>query len=642
MTRDKGREPHADQDEEDEAAEGASDREAIAEAATRILRDDDDAEHAGSQIADSEAATVLADEDDRTVMVSREQGPSVRSPAAGVAKTHVIVSDAMPKPATASTSPAPSAAIEAESTPAETRVLETAEDKTSPPAVNAGPPARAATASAAPDPSRGLEPGMVLFGEYEIVNVLGVGGMGEVYRARHRRLDEHRAIKVMHAELSKKKGASEFFYREAKALLAVRHPAVVHCHDLLSDDEGRVYLIMEMIEGIPLSAKMNDGPLSPDDVAVLGARVAHGLSAAHRKGVIHRDVSPDNIVLPNGRVQEAKLIDFGIAKILQEGEGTIVDGFKGKLSYASPEQLGFFGGKMDGSSDFYSLGLVLVAAALGRPMSMGTTVMEAVDARRGFQALPDEIPVGVRSAIQPLLALDPKDRPKYVDRLFVVPGGAEGATDPGGYARLGASSPGATTQESSRGRLGLLIGAGTAAIAAVAAAGFFLASERVSPPSPSVAIEGAVPAIGDTTGAPAPAPAPVVAPTASAETVEVEAREKAAEPVPAKPATRRMTASDRIRVIGLLNNAKLALGENRLMSPANDNAYDRYRSVLELDPSNRAAQDGLREVAGRYLQLSSGAVAQGDRDQAQIFLDRARKADPTHPGISGTEALVGN
>ncbi len=145
------------------------------------------------------------------------------------------------------------------------------------------------------DNSRGLIPGTVLFGEYEIINVLGVGGMGEVYRARHRRLEEHRAIKVMHADLSQKKGASEFFYREAKALLAVRHPAVVHCHDLLSDEAGRVYLIMEMIEGIPLSKKMNDGPLSPDDVAVLGARVSHGLSAAHRKGVIHRDVSPDNI-----------------------------------------------------------------------------------------------------------------------------------------------------------------------------------------------------------------------------------------------------------------------------------------------------------------------------------------------------------
>ena len=323
---------------------------------------------------------------------------------------------------------------------AETRVLDE-DDKTSPPpvvpAARAEPSPRAAQAPRpAPRPpraiDRGLQPGTDPVRRVRDRDVLGVGGMGEVYRAHHRRLDEHRAIKVMHAELSKRRGASEFFYREAKALLAVRHPAVVHCHDLLSDDAGRVYLIMEMIEGIPLSRKLNSGPLSPDDVAVLGARVAHGLAAAHRKGVIHRDLSPDNIVLPNGRVQEAKIIDFGIAKLLEQGEGTIVDGFKGKLSYASPEQLGFFGGKLDGRSDLYSLGLVLAAAALGRPMAMGTSVMEAVDARRSFRALPDAIPVGLRSAIQPLLALDPNDRPQYVDRLFVVPGAFEGAADSDG------------------------------------------------------------------------------------------------------------------------------------------------------------------------------------------------------------------
>lgn len=317
----------------------------------------------------------------------------------------------------------------------------------------------------------------------------------------------------MHAELSNKKGAGEFFYREAKALLAVRHSAVVHCHDLLSDEEGRVYLIMEMIEGVPLSKKMNDGPLSPDDVAILGARVAHGLGAAHRKGVIHRDVSPDNIVLPNGRVQEAKLIDFGIAKILQEGEGTIIDGFKGKLSYASPEQLAFFGGKIDGRSDFYSLGLVRVAAALGRPMGMGTTVMEAA--------------------------------PRLVDDPVVV--------------------------------------------------------AKVDTPSQ---------------------------------------KEPTTSKIPKTLPVRRLTASDRIKIIGLLNSAKLALGEDKLMSPPNDNAYDRYRRILALDPSSQKAKNGLREVAARYLGLTDTAVAKGDLAGARTFLERARKSDPDHPGISPTEARL--
>ena len=511
----------------------------------------------------------------------------------------------------------------------DTRVLDEA-DKTAPSPAQAKA-ARANTPRPTPiDSDRGLTPGTVLFGEYEIVNVLGVGGMGEVYRAKHRRLEEHRAIKVMHAELSKKKGASEFFYREAKALLAVRHPAVVHCHDLLSDDEGRVYLIMEMIEGIPLSKKMNDGPLSPDEVALLGARVSHGLAAAHRKGVIHRDVSPDNIVLPNGRVQEAKIIDFGIAKLLEDGEGTLVDGFKGKLSYASPEQLGFFGGKIDGRSDFYSLGLVLVAAAQGRPMAMGTSVVEAVDARRSFETLPDAIPVGLRSAIQPLLSLDPDDRPKYVDRLFVVPGGVEGA-DSGPISTGGIRS--AQKAQDSNKRAGLFAGLG-ALVAALIGGGVFLM----------------LGVGGDSGSARAPAPGitapkpdlktPVIAVTPT-DPVLKEAPVEVVAKAPEPPKSRRVTASDRIKIIGLVKNAKLALEENRLMSPAGDNAYDRYRTLAKLDPSDRRASVGLREIATRYVGMAERAIKKGDLGQARTYVERARKADSKYAGIGSVERRLG-
>ena len=608
-------------DEQDDAAspEDASELE------TRILGEEEAAELETRVLGegtalDSEAATVLAVEDDQTQLVTRG-ADGADADAAGPASED------------------PSEA--AEGLP-ETRVLDPNPDKTRPPAVIpaavAGEPAAAKRRSPATrpnDPTSGLQPGTVLFGEYEIVSVLGVGGMGEVYRARHRRLDEFRAIKVMHAELSKKQGASEFFYREAKALLAVRHPAVVHCHDLLSDDEGHVYLVMEMIEGVPLSKKMNEGPLSPDDVAILGARVSHGLSAAHRRGVIHRDVSPDNIVLPNGRVQEAKIIDFGIAKILEQGEGTIIDGFKGKLSYASPEQLGFFNGKIDGRSDFYSLGLVLVAAALGRPMGMGTTVMEAVDARRSFQTLPDEIPVGLRSAIQPLLALDPKDRPKYVDRLFVVPGGGIEATEPGGYG-----SPSESASERSAlaaPRPGRSWPAAAAAIAGMVLLGgsayWWLGPDPQQAAGPDIA----------TAGIPTPAPTPTEIDRAPV-VVETGIAEPSPEPVVAKkapaPKPKRLSASDRIKIIGLLSNAKMALGENRLMSPAGDNAYERYRRVLDLDPSNAQARSGLRAVADRYLGLADASVRKGDASQAREYLDKAREADSSHPELSILEARL--
>jgi len=575
---------------------------------------------------------------------------------------------------------------------AETRVLDE-EDKTSPPpavpaaAIRPSPAPRPVPAPAARE-DRGLEPGTILFGEYEIVNVLGVGGMGEVYRAHHRRLDEHRAIKVMHAELSKRRGASEFFYREAKALLAVRHPAVVHCHDLLSDDAGRVYLIMEMIEGIPLSRKLSDGPLNPDEVAILGARVAHGLAAAHRKGVIHRDLSPDNIVLPNGRVQEAKIIDFGIAKLLEQGEGTIVDGFKGKLSYASPEQLGFFGGKIDGRSDLYSLGLVLAAAALGRPMAMGTTVMEAVDARRNLNRLPDGVPIGLRSAIQPLLALRPEDRPQYVDRLFVVPGAFDASTDSGTSALptgLGAAR-GVRTQVAATAprRTGLVAGIAGAALLLVAG-GAYLAlrgdgsseaaanrpadarlaasgatngstnGSTAGTASPAAPSEGAL----ASTGAPASAanaasaaagadgataiqaaPTASAASSANAKPARAPAPAVVAKVAPAPSVKRGPSASDRLRIVGMLTNAKLALGDGRLMTPAGDNAYDRYRGVLRIDPSNVAAKSGLREIAARYVDRANAAIEKGDTATARDELRRARQADPTHSGIRAAESRL--
>jgi tRNA A-37 threonylcarbamoyl transferase component Bud32 len=624
---------------------------------------------------------------DRTIATTGNDESAVEASSEGLAKTRVLDDGRTEIVEAAADRPDPPRAGDATAlmtgagtvlddlAAAETRVLDE-DDKTSPPPVGpaarleaspgAAPPRRVAPSPAARDGDRGLQPGTVLFGEYEIVNVLGVGGMGEVYRARHRRLDEHRAIKVMHAELSKRKGASEFFYREAKALLAVRHPAVVHCHDLLSDDAGRVYLIMEMIEGVPLSRKLSEGPLSVDDVAVLGARVAHGLAAAHRKGVIHRDLSPDNIVLPGGRVQDAKIIDFGIAKLLEQGEGTIVDGFKGKLSYASPEQLGFFGGKLDGRSDLYSLGLVLAAAALGRPMPMGTTVMEAVDARRSFQTLPDAIPVGLRSAIQPLLALDPKDRPQYVDRLFVVPGAFDGTTDPGGLALPTGPRPGRdggrAPAPARASRAPVLIGVAAALALSLAAALYVVprTTESILDPKPAAADPNASAAAGAAglaptnagalaaepagpgaaaSDAPPVVPAEIPKPAAPA-VAPAPAPRVIAAPKPAAPSPRGPSASDRLKIVGMLQNAKLALGENRMMSPPGDNAYDRYRNVLRLEPGNQAAKSGLREIASRYVRLANEAVDQGDAAKAREHLGNARRADASHSGIRAVEQRI--
>jgi serine/threonine protein kinase len=266
-----------------------------------------------------------------------------------------------------------------------------------------------------------IPPGTVLFGVYEVLDQLGSGGMGDVYRARHRRLGGLRAIKVINPAFAGRAEAVEFFYREARAMLEVHDDAVVRCHDLLTGDDGQVYLVMEMVNGRSLSDWIQEGPLSESAVRALGARIASGLAAAHRRGVVHRDLSPDNILLSEDRPDQAKVIDFGIAKILESGDQTVVTGFKGKLSYASPEQFGMFGGDVSARSDLYSLGLVLVAAATGEPIPMGVTVAEAVHARQQSPRLPPTVPAGLRAEIAPLLAPDPAHRPASAEGLFGTP-----------------------------------------------------------------------------------------------------------------------------------------------------------------------------------------------------------------------------
>jgi serine/threonine-protein kinase len=274
-----------------------------------------------------------------------------------------------------------------------------------------GEPDEPATLIGAHPPGH-LEAGTLLFGEYEILGSLGEGAMGEVYRARHRDLKALRAIKVMHSGLDRRREALELFLHEAQALLKVHHDAVMACHDLLRDEEGRFYLIMELIEGRSLLAMLREQPLPESAVWALGERLASGLVAAHACGVVHRDVSPDNVLLPGGEPARAKLIDFGLAKHLVEGDRTIVTGFKGKLGYASPEQLGLHGGAIGPRSDVYSLALVLAAAAAGKPIPMGRTLAEALEQRRELPDLRGFVDARrLRAALEPLLACEPEARP---------------------------------------------------------------------------------------------------------------------------------------------------------------------------------------------------------------------------------------
>ena len=276
---------------------------------------------------------------------------------------------------------------------------------------------RLATRGAA---SSGLASGTLLGNTYTIETLLAQGGMGEVYRARHVELATEHAIKIMLPSLAEDPKIVQLFREEARKLGRLNNDAVVHYEGFFRDEHGLRYLVTEFVPGESLEQLLRRRRLEPDEVLRLRDRLALGLAAAHEMGIVHRDVSPENILLPDGDIDRAKLIDFGIAKSMDPSGMTIIGSdFAGKYSYVSPEQVGLFGGRVDLRSDIYSLGLVLAAAAIGfgRKLDMGNSAPTMIAAR---QHVPDlsEVPAPLRPVIARMLEPRPDNRPPSMRALL--------------------------------------------------------------------------------------------------------------------------------------------------------------------------------------------------------------------------------
>ena len=283
----------------------------------------------------------------------------------------------------------------------------------------------------APGPFSRITPGYRLNEIYQIDSLLATGGMGEVYRGHAIETGDEVAIKTIRPEFAQNTAALALFKKEASALRNLYHEAIVR-YFVFSIDRGLPYLAMEYVEGKSLSEMLQKGPLNVDQLRVLQKRLASGLHAAHELGIIHRDVSPDNIILPGENLARAKIIDFGIARSGQ-GEGTVIgSGFAGKFSYVSPEQLGLFGGDVTAQSDIYSLGLVLAEAALGKAIDMGHSHVDVIEKRRRVPDL-SGIDPRFRPLLNSMLQPNPKDRPASMAEVAEwVPGGGRKA---GGSAK---------------------------------------------------------------------------------------------------------------------------------------------------------------------------------------------------------------
>jgi len=231
-----------------------------------------------------------------------------------------------------------------------------------------------------------LSPGVRL-GPYEILDPIGAGGMGEVYRARDTRLDRTVAIKVLPPHLSSDPVRKQRFEREAKTISSLNHPHICVLYDVGSQD-GVDYLVMECLEGETLAKRLEKGAMPLEQVLKYGVQIADALDKAHRSAVVHRDLKPGNIMLTS---TGAKLLDFGLAKPTvplaspvtltaatgnspMTEQGTIV----GTFQYMSPEQLE--GKELDGRSDIFSLGAVLYEMLIGKRAFEGKTQLSVASA----------------------------------------------------------------------------------------------------------------------------------------------------------------------------------------------------------------------------------------------------------------------
>ena len=273
----------------------------------------------------------------------------------------------------------------------------------------------------------GLEPGTRL-GPYEILSPLGEGGMGEVYRAKDTRLDREVAVKVLPQHLSMNPDVRARFEREARAISSLNHPHICSLFDV--GHEGDVeYLVMELVQGETLAARLAKGPLPLPALLQAGIEIADALDRAHKQGIVHRDLKPGNIMLTKSGV---KLLDFGLAKqreaVVQNEisqltsmpteaspsrplteQGTIL----GTFQYMAPEQLE--GGETDARTDIFALGCVLYEMAAGkRPFSgksraslIGSILKEAPSPISSIQPM---TPPALDRLVQTCLAKEPEDR----------------------------------------------------------------------------------------------------------------------------------------------------------------------------------------------------------------------------------------
>ena len=281
-----------------------------------------------------------------------------------------------------------------------------------------------------------LVPGMVIRDKYKIVEKIGAGGMATVYRAKHLVFNEPRAIKVVSSRMMEDTNFLRRFRNEAVITRKLQHPNAVRVDDIDTTPDGRPCIIMELVEGHNLRTVIErEGTLPVARVLEIGRQAGAALGAAHRLGITHRDIKPDNIVLlqqPDGK-DLVKVLDFGIAKLTESGDGSSYTETQtgmviGTPQYISPEQAsGKCADQIDGRADLYSLGVVMFEMLTGQlpfksdtPLGLLLQHMQAA-VRPPCEVRPDlNIPVGVSQLLMKMLEKDPGKRFQSAEEMIAA------------------------------------------------------------------------------------------------------------------------------------------------------------------------------------------------------------------------------
>jgi len=378
--------------------------------------------------------------------------------------------------------------------------------------------------------------GTTIDGRYRIESVLGEGGMGVVYLARHKVIDKKVAVKVLRADMAREKEITDRFLQEAKAASSIGNPHIIDISDFGELPNGSTYFVMEWLDGKPLSHVLEETrPVPLQRLVSIAHQIADALAAAHQRGIVHRDLKPDNIFLirRGADMDFVKILDFGIAKVSSgTSKLTRAGSVFGTPHYMSPEQAA--GAPVDSRTDIYALGVILYEMASGRvPFDadsfMGILTQHMYKAPVPIRALvpPQDVPPGLEAIVLKALSKKPEQRYQTMEELAqdldkltrgMIPDAVpEMMSRSGGFnvpadffKERGMPVPvPATPKPRSRGRWGVYAGLAGVAAAIAIVVGIFAKSTSSTASLGPVAVEPAAAQPSVATPAPAaPPPAP--------------------------------------------------------------------------------------------------------------------------------------